>query len=592
MPRQSRYELAGKHILPFDDQKVAAMHQPTFRPRALPPLAVPGKLGRRGFTLVELLVVMAIIGIILSLVLIAGMDAANRANERATQSLITKLEQGLNDRLEALLQNQPAPNYTHGYLAAIYGSNYTLPSLTQVNNTALPNPAVTQTQRAQVIALYDYIKAEMPDVFYVQSTAPGTSGYPLNFAGVPILVAAKSQAAQVNYVLPLGNSLPGPYTSNNLNYGDGNTTSPTLGFAGSGIYGAAYEVAAGLYKGLGYLPAGCDGVDNDSDGFIDNWNEGVDTTNSALVTVRLQNHTHVTARAEMLYALLVSGTGPLGSVYSPDDFTDREVQDTDNDGMPEFIDAWGQPLQFFRWPLFYHSDLARGQIILPDATTAGTYDLWPPYSDPTNPTNTTFGMFQEREQDPLDVNQQLVAPGWWSSVGTGGIAANGSFPSTLVPYTTSAPTNASAGAQAFQALFHTLCEPCPSLSPPGQGAYWDRGGTYGYRAFYSKFLILSGGQDRAPGVFLYSDAALTANLTNASQMLIANENNALPFSAGSRSTMDVADFTSSYQLSTTTISSVSSGDPTNPSSYDLQQNGQDDISNHNLLAGGAIGGSG
>ena len=29
--------------------------------------------------------VMAIIGIILSLVLVAGMDAANRANERATQ---------------------------------------------------------------------------------------------------------------------------------------------------------------------------------------------------------------------------------------------------------------------------------------------------------------------------------------------------------------------------------------------------------------------------------------------------------------------------------------------------------------------------
>ncbi len=52
----------------------------------------------------------------------------------------------------------------------------------------------------------------------------------------------------------------------------------------------------------------------------------------------------------MLYALLVEGRGPLGSVFSRDDFTDREVQDTDGDGLPEFVDAWGQPLQFFRWP--------------------------------------------------------------------------------------------------------------------------------------------------------------------------------------------------------------------------------------------------
>ena len=66
----------------------------------------------------------------------------------------------------------------------------------------------------------------------------------------------------------------------------------------------------------------------------------------------------------MLYAILVEGRGPLGSVFNRDDFTDREVQDTDNDGLPEFVDAWGQPLQFFRWPLLYHSDIQRGQTIV------------------------------------------------------------------------------------------------------------------------------------------------------------------------------------------------------------------------------------
>src|SRR6478609_10648904 len=73
----------------------------------------------RGFTLVELLVVMVIIGIILSFVLLAASDAARRAEERATQTLITKLEGGLNDRLDALMQNRPDANYAHGYMAAV-----------------------------------------------------------------------------------------------------------------------------------------------------------------------------------------------------------------------------------------------------------------------------------------------------------------------------------------------------------------------------------------------------------------------------------------------------------------------------------------
>ena len=56
---------------------------------------------------------MAIIGIILAFILTAGMEAARRAEERATQTLITKLEGGLNDRLEALLETRPDYNVAH-----------------------------------------------------------------------------------------------------------------------------------------------------------------------------------------------------------------------------------------------------------------------------------------------------------------------------------------------------------------------------------------------------------------------------------------------------------------------------------------------
>ena len=102
-------------------------------------------------------------------------------------------------------------------------------------------------------------------------------------------------------------------------------------------------------------------IDNDGNGLVDDWLEGISGGNSAQIVATLKAHKHNTARAEMLYAILVEGAGPLGSVFNRDDFTDKEVRDTDGDGLPEFVDAWGQPLQFFRWPLLYHSDIQRGQ---------------------------------------------------------------------------------------------------------------------------------------------------------------------------------------------------------------------------------------
>ncbi len=130
-------------------------------------MSAPG----RGFTLVELLAVMVIISIILTFILVAAMDSMRRAEERATQSLITKLENGINDRLDALLQTQPDPSRGHLLLAGVYSSSMTQP---------VPGP-----QRAAVLAAYDYLKRELPDVFYVRSVNPGAQGYPLNFAGNP-----------------------------------------------------------------------------------------------------------------------------------------------------------------------------------------------------------------------------------------------------------------------------------------------------------------------------------------------------------------------------------------------------------------------
>ena len=50
-----------------------------------------------------------------------------------------------------------------------------------------------------------------------------------------------------------------------------------------------------------------------------------------------------------------------------------------------------------------------------------------------------------------------------------------------------------------------LTEPLPTPNT-ATGQFWDRGGFPYRRAFYSKFLVLSGGQDKVPGVFLYADS--------------------------------------------------------------------------------------
>lgn len=76
-------------------------------------------------------------------------------------------------------------------------------------------------------------------------------------------------------------------------------------------------------------------------------------TNSAIdaeVTSRWANNRAETESSELLYFCLIA-SGSFGATsVDADRFTDAEIQDTDNDGLPEFVDAWGAPLRFYRWP--------------------------------------------------------------------------------------------------------------------------------------------------------------------------------------------------------------------------------------------------
>jgi len=431
---------------------------------------------RRAFTLIELLVVLAIIGIIMALILQTYMGASRSAERAATQALITKLDAALTDRLDALTSQRVIPTYIHQEMAAIYLNSGGVGTL-NTGAPLFPNTAlvgvnyVLSNQRAQVIAQYDYIKAEMPDVFVIPD--PGVAAdagvYPLNFAA-----QALTRTGSNGFELPLGCDLA------SLGIPVNHPPVPQ-----TGACGASFAAAGGIYKNLGYAPQGYDGNDNNGDGFIDDYLEGItglSSADQAKIAANLAKHTHKTARAEMLYALLVEGLGPLGSAFNKDDFTNREVQDTDGDGLPEFIDAWGEPLQFYRWPIGYQCDSIVGfpttekiAIDVANGNHVGPYE----------------SVFQARQQDPLDPNQQLMAPAWWSGATNFGPSGGGG----------SGTPSVSEGATLFATYFHTLVDPYAVANATASGVtYWDRGSTFfTRRAYYSRPLVLSGGPDKLPG---------------------------------------------------------------------------------------------
>lgn len=461
----------------------------------------PGAGRGAGFTMVELLIVIVIISILVAFILTAAMAGVRQAEERATQALIAKLDAGLNDRVDAILATRADALVSHDYVARVWPS---------------AAPPVRSNGRAQTLARFDQIAAEMPDVFVVQGAPAGLSTafnyYPLNFAagfyqaanvtpsaGLPSNALAGDALLHYQFVLPMGVAVQDNPASNSF----GADPPANLAFAptGTGIYGASYAAAAGLYKSLFeaaardnptfVLPspknAGFDGIDNDNDGLVDELNENGGPIAGYIAGTLLPRHTHKTARAEVLYALLVEGQWPFGSVFSRDEFRDTEVKDTDGDGLPEFVDAWGEPIQYFRWPIFFKSDAQKG---------AYPYALAQPFfsSLGVSASNPRVS-YESRQQDPLDPNQTMVDPSWWSNVNN-----------SATPFGT-ATGPLSGAALYFQAWFHCITDPNtnPALSNPAlQGQAWDRGMSgsafFARRAYQSRHLILSGGPDKAPGV--------------------------------------------------------------------------------------------
>ncbi|HSG70888.1 MAG TPA: prepilin-type N-terminal cleavage/methylation domain-containing protein [Planctomycetaceae bacterium] len=59
---------------------------------------------------------------------------------------------------------------------------------------------------------------------------------------------------------------------------------------------------------------------------------------------------YLNENSESLYWFLTQGTQFGSEEVAVVDFIDREIADTDGDGLMEVVDGWGKPIQFYRWP--------------------------------------------------------------------------------------------------------------------------------------------------------------------------------------------------------------------------------------------------
>lgn len=521
---------------------------------------------RSGFTLIELLVVITIISILVSVILVASYSGIRSANRKATEALVLKLDLAMKERMQGLLDDDVVPNATHIWLAT--------PSANKLGGAGYGamrglSPGRAGNARAKAIAMTDYFRAELPDVFAVNP--PNLSQYyPVNFGGIvqtmlgtPAALAPNASVAP--YTLPIGTAMAFNGSNSFGSYYPPDPSNPTApvnktyndaySFAGTGVFGASYTAAAGIYKQLGYGPAGYDGVDNNGNGMVDEkaegapfiWDgDGVDNDGngsidesgegSNYVGALLNNHTHKTARSEMLYALLVEGQGPLGAAFSRDDFTDREIQDTDGDGLLEFVDAYGEPLQFYRWPMWYTSDNQRG---------------WAEY--PVDP-------WVQRDRNPVDPSNALVSLDWWNdNTNAGG------DPLSL---------GRSVEVRAFETFFHPLTEAC---NFPANSSYWDRTGMFRRRAFRYTPLIISGGEDQKIGIRQFGDVTESIGML---EFLRDYECLGIKYDYYAFSYNDL-------RYTTNNVAGITSGVPLDD---DTLASAEDDISSHALaqgLGGGA-----
>jgi prepilin-type N-terminal cleavage/methylation domain-containing protein len=242
-----------------------------------------------GFTLLELLIAISVIGILMLMTLTVMNGVTNQARSEATRATINKISRLLEQRMEAF-ERAFKGDRREAYVKSAVGL------LTAID------------------ARFDHF-ARRPDqatgpIVILAKKAAFRSEFPQRMAELILTPAADTNGNQLQDVIEQAIAAPAARAAIKAQRAEVNdNTEPTL-----------VEIQAL--------------VDSRWQKHLDSRNAGTDKTESS----------------ELLYfALVVSGTFGASPVDA-DQFSTNEVADTDQDGLPEFIDAWGEPLRYYRWP--------------------------------------------------------------------------------------------------------------------------------------------------------------------------------------------------------------------------------------------------
>lgn len=269
-------------------------------------VASRGTRPRQAFTLIELMVSMAIAGILASVLITAMMSATQTARRARTQQLVSKLHAQILGRWEQY-QMRRLPIDVPNVLA--YQHRVT-------END--PSPYALRLAAYKLLALRELMRMEMPDRYEDISYQP--------------MYLVNSNAGTA---IPYTPDLQRLYTSRILAVRGGSSLNNALGQVG--------------------------------EAYLDPRKPGYKAPNDS---------------AECLYLAVSAGTDDRAFLAAS--FTQADIGDTDNDGMLEFIDAWGEPIYWFRWPAGFESDLQPVFRIARNSPVARKYGSNQP-TDPDNP---------------------------------------------------------------------------------------------------------------------------------------------------------------------------------------------------------------
>lgn len=287
----------------------------------------------RGFTLIEMLVVMIIIGILASLALGVMYAATERARHSRTESLIRKLHIEVMQRIESYETRRLPIDITHD------------PALGR-------RPVLSDFPTTEAANYQAYLDDEM------------------NIMG---LRALRAQRELMRMELP-------------DRYADFAFDPTNLRVGGSPVFPPLWNAYRRRIAAL--IRAHSPSIDI--------------STPEALLSEMLDRLSVENQSAEMLYLIISTPVDGSGKA----DFSDKYVGDTDGDGIPEFVDAWGNPIEWFRWPAGYLNVNAVGV----NADWGYVTDLhaarWDAGLDNTLGTADDF----LADPDPFDTRQQRPVP--------------------------------------------------------------------------------------------------------------------------------------------------------------------------------------